>query len=779
MALGLIRRRPGELPEDVTGFVGRQAELSQLTTQLREARLVTVTGPGGVGKTRVALRAARQVADGFADGVCLVELSCLHDPELLPHTVATCLGLPECDPRSQLDALLEYLRGKRLLLIMDTCEHLLDACAMLADVVLRETGGVTMLATSRQPLDVPGEHARLIPPLPVPDPDDEPAAADGGANGDAVELFAQRAATIVPGFAVTAANRTDVIRLCRRLDGIPLAIELATVRLRALPLEELAERLEHRFQVLTGGRRTAIPRHQTLHTTIEWSYDLCSPAEKLLWTRLSVFADAFDVAAAEDVCAGGDLDSDDMLETLIALVDKSVVLRVEHDGATRYRLLDTIREFGAEQLADHEHEVRSRHLARYLAMAARFDEHLLDDQQLPLYRELRREHADIRAALEYALSTPGREDVAADLARLLYGYWDISGLLREGKHWMTKILERFPDASPQRAWALILRGFLSTFQGETIQAIADLEAGTPMAEQTGETLWSARGQVMLTLAFIFTGRHQEAAAMGELAEQSAQNAGDELGLLFMDAQLGYLHLIKGDPDQALTRCASGLARLGAGSGERLLQSWLQLVTAFALLVQGSNDEAMLAACRALEMKHELGDILGMAFCIEGLSWHAAGVQRNERAAWLLGAADTLWRRGGIRLSGDPVLEEFHAGTETAVCAALGPERYTTLWRRGALHPLEQVIALAADDADEIGPPAAQPPVALGAPAESLTHREREIAALVSEGLSNREIAQRLVISKRTVDAHVEHIFGKLGISSRVQLVISLRPDETP
>ena len=244
--------------------------------------------------------------------------------------------------------IIDHLRDQRMLLILDTCEHLVDACAMLADILLRATS-LTVLATSRQPLAVPGEHTCAIPALPVPDP-----RARTAGDGDAVELFAQCAAAVVPGFTVTSANRASVIRLCRRLAGVPLAIELATVRLRAIPLDQLADRLEDRFRLLTGGRRAALPHHQTIRAATEWSYDLCSPAEQLLWARLTVFAGSFDVEAAEQVCAGEPLDREDILTTLIGLVDKSVVLRAEGEG-TRYLLLDTIREFGAEKLAAPRH----------------------------------------------------------------------------------------------------------------------------------------------------------------------------------------------------------------------------------------------------------------------------------------------------------------------------------------------------------------------------------------------------------------------------------------
>jgi len=442
MAIGLTGQRPGELPVEVTGFVGRRRELAELAGLLRTARLVTVTGPGGVGKTRVALRAAAELAGEFADGTGLVELSGLHDPELLPDIVANCLGLPGTEARSQLDAIIDHLRDQRLLLILDTCEHLIDACAMLADVLLRATR-VTVLATSRQPLAVPGEHTCVIAPLPVPEPD----ARDTG-SGDAVELFAQCAAAVVPGFAVTDANRATVIRLCQRLDGVPLAIELATVRLRAIPLEQLADRLDDRFRLLTGGRRAALPHHQTIRGATEWSYDLCSPDEQLLWARLTVFAGSFDVEAVEQVCAGEPVDRPDILATLIGLVDKSVVLRAEGQGV-RYLLLETISEFGAEKLAatGEQAGLRGRHIERYLAMAAALAQDPTAEDQLPRYRQLRLEQANLRAALDYALAAPGRQRDAARLANSLSVYWQMASSPGEGRYWLDR---RLPAVTPWR-----------------------------------------------------------------------------------------------------------------------------------------------------------------------------------------------------------------------------------------------------------------------------------------------------------------------------------------
>ncbi|MER7398911.1 LuxR C-terminal-related transcriptional regulator [Streptomyces sp. NPDC000151] len=779
MSLGVLHRRPGTLPAEVTSFVGRRAELARLATLLAESRLVTVVGPGGVGKTRVALRAAAGAVSRFADGVCLTELSGLRGPELLPHTVAACLGLPEQDTRPQLDVVLDHLRERELLLVLDTCEHVLDGCALLADLLLCEAPGVRVLATSRQPLDVPGEHVLPVPPLPVPEPDPGPPKARG--SDDAVALFAQRAASVVPGFAVTDANRSDVIKLCRRLDGIPLAIELATVRLRAVPLQQLIDRLEDRFRLLTGGRRTALPRHQTLRTAIGWSHDLCTAQERLLWSRLSVFAGTFDVAAAEEVCAGGRLPREDVLETQIGLIDKSVVLRSEDaSGRTRYRLLDTLREFGGERLAGSGEEaaVRERHIARYLRLAASFDDHWFDDDQIARFHALRGEHADIRAALDYALNLPDGHVRAARLAGDLWGYWQIAGLLAEGRYWQTRVLDRFADPVPERAWALMVRGYLATFQGDPGDAVSDLDEGIALAERCGEPLMAGRGHVYRNLAMTFLGRYEEAAESARAAESLLSALDDRIGLCLLDAQQGYLLTLAGEFDAALARCAQGLRRVGEGSGERWQQSYMHLISGIALFFQGRHQEGGAAARTALAMKCELGDAVGTAYTLELLGWLAAATARFERSAWLLGAADTLWRRVGQRVSGTAALEEKHQHAEEAARQVLGEARFGSLHQAGAAQPLEEIAPFAIGDADRLTrvPAHAAEPDFECRSADGLTRREREVARLLGEGLCNREIAERLVISKRTVDSHVEHILAKLGAASRNEIATILRAD---
>jgi predicted ATPase len=688
---------------------------------LAESRLVTIVGPGGVGKTRVARVAAAQAAASYPDGPWIVELSNLRDPALLPNTVASVLGLPEQDARSALDALLEYLRDRRLLLILDTCEHLLDACAALTQAVMRDAPDVTVLATSRQPLDMPGEHTFPIGPLPVPENDWLPVPATRVADGgDAVELFALRAASAVPDFAITPENAADVIRLCRRLDGIPLAIELAAVQLRALPLDELLDRLNHRFTVLTGGRPGALPRHQTLRTAIEWSHELCSDAERRLWARLSVFAGPFSLVAAQEVCAEVSLERPDVVDAVIGLVDKSVVLM----EGERYRMLDTVREFGAEWLASSGEQAscRARHITRYLAMARYFGAHFADDDQLDRYHELREVHSNLRAAMEYALepdedpaagsssADPGgtlgrasgppgssgsvvttvaqdRWRAGGELACSLYGYWQISGLLGEGGYWLTKVLDRFPDPGPERARALVNRGFLRSFSGDAVNALADCEAGTAMARALGDDAVTARGYQHTQLTLTFLGRHDEALTVAEEARARLRACGDRIGELILVGQLGHLHQLAGRHAESVTVCEEGLVMLGPDSREQWIQTYLYYISGIALFqMPGREADCELRLRKGLAGKQELGDVVGMAYALDGLGWLAQKTGSPSRAAWLMGAAEALWERGSnVRFSGTVIMEEFHQQAARSATAALGASGYAAAYAAGVTY----------------------------------------------------------------------------------------------
>ena len=774
------RRWP--LPADVSAFVGRSGELARLTGLLGTARLVTVTGPGGVGKTRLALRAAAAAARS-GDG-CLIELSGLSEPDLLPDTVALRLGLQRAHSVSQLDAVLSELRDRKLLLILDTCEHLAAACARFAVTVLRETDEVKILATSRQPLHVPGEEVFRLGPLPVPDAAAAPLAGDG----DAVELFTRRACAAVSGFALTPADLPHVSRLCRRLDGIPLAIELAAVRVRALPVAELAARVEAGIAAGTGTRRGSTVRHQTLQAAIGWSYGLCDEAEKAAWRRLAVFAGTFDPVIARDVIAGGAVRAGQAGDVLRGLVDKSVVLQA--DGG-RFRLLDSVREYGAARLAEagEDAALRDRHLARYLNLTREFS-HLIvaDGQQDRLWR-LRAEHENLRSALEYGLAAPRRKETEADadaasgrrraaarLAAALYPYWIMTGSIREGMHWQDKALSRFTAPSPERASALANRALLGAPAGAP-EAAGQAGEAIAMAERVGDERAHARAYLALHFALTTTGRYPEALDAAQQARRRLEALGAVHALRALDMQLALTYVHARNFDAAIEHCERVLR--GLGPGERWLRGNAHALAALAHYQQPGRQEECASAARAgLRAMLEIGNLIGEAYSLEVLAWLAADAGRCQRAAWLLGAAQALWDPTGGRLSGSAVLIGYHDRSAAIAANALGTARYAELHAAGATMPLSQIAALALADTDPLPDLPDPRPVAgetCGRLAgEGLTAREREIAVLVASGLSNREIAVRLVISKRTVDAHVHHIFAKLGLSSRVQLTLWLR-----
>ncbi|MYT74880.1 MULTISPECIES: LuxR C-terminal-related transcriptional regulator [unclassified Streptomyces] len=764
------RRTSGELPADATHFIGRRRELARLADVLGRARLVTLTGPGGVGKTRTAVRAAHRARRDFPDGVYMVHLSALTDPELLANTVAAALDLPEQAARPAIEIVADHLEDKAALLVLDTCEHLVDACAMLCDTLLPAAPRLRIMTTSRQPLDVVGEHVLPVSPMEVPD---GPQEADATAPCDALLLFEDRAEAAVAGFTVNDDNRAEVLALCRRLDGIPLAIELAVSRLRVLSLEEMLGRLDDRFRILTGGRRTCVPRHQTLRTAIAWSHDLSTDQERVLWARLSVFAGELSLSAAEEVCSDDrTLPPEEVLDALIGLVEKSVVLRVETPDGTRYRMLDTIREFGLDQLAGtgEAERTRARHLAHFLGKARDFDRRWTTDAQLPLLRALVHDQANLRAALEYCASPQGPACDGLELATALWGYWHCTGLLTEGRYWLRRALDDCPGDSPTRVKALWVKSWFMDLQGER----GNNEVLLREAEETAARIGDQLGQAW-TLAFqahrrYFEGRFEGCADDFDEVRSQLSGLGDEQGLLMLGFYAGFMLILDGDLDKGIAWCDDSLSRNAEQPQEQWARSWALWVKSVGLWLQGGKEgrEASVECAReGIRCKAALHDMMGLAHFLEGLAWYAATLRHFERVAVLQGAADALWRRAAKEARfAIPVLHELHDVAAREAREALGADGYHESFSEGGRLSPEAAVeaALQQSTAEAPAVPAQRP-----GPAEGLTPRERQVAALVSEGLTNKEIAAQLVVSKRTVDSHVEHILTKLGFGSRSQI----------
>ncbi|WP_338118366.1 ATP-binding protein [Streptomyces coryli] len=759
MAFGATWRRGDRLPAEVTSFVGRTAELADVHRLLAQSRMVTLVGPGGVGKTRLALRSVAEAAVRFEDGVHLVELSGLKGAELLPNAVSEALGLPEQAGRPQVDAVVEYVAERELLLVLDTCEHLLDACALLADLLLPQAPRLTILATSRQALDVPGEHVLPVPPLPLPD-------AENG--GDALDLFVQRARAAVPGFELTDANREHAVALCRRLDGIPLAIELASVRLRALPLNHLVARLTDTFALLAGSRLTTLPRHQTLRTTIGWSHELCTPQERLLWARLSVFAGDFDLAAVEAVCADAELPAETVLEHVISLVDKSVVLRVGEQG-TRYRLLDTIREFGAEWLTSlgEQEALRERHIACYRHRLAKLGIAFTTSEQPELHRELSAEEGNLRAALDYA----EERGELLHLTGLMSAYWAVSGHPGEAAYWMDKGFRQPGGAPLERAFNLGAYAMFAGHKGDHEAAIPAAEQALQLAAELDDDRIASIASGAYGVALSYKGEHEAALKRLEFAWESSAGTPDPLPRLMSSLGLSIAHVLARRPEEAIEECDRTVALLGpGGSDECFIQGFSYVFRGLAHFMCGRPDRSAAALRRAAALQSRRGDVLGHAHVLSIMAWLAVDAGRHRRAAWLFGAASAHWSLvGRTILLGNPMMQSLQEKSVAATRASLGEERYEQLFRQGVRLPSPRAVEFAAGDHDALPPDRPAYGEKGGSRADALTRREREVAALVAQGLSNREIAERLVISKRTADAHVEHILAKLGFSSRSEI----------
>jgi predicted ATPase/DNA-binding CsgD family transcriptional regulator len=755
----------GNLPAEVTSFVGRRRELADVKRALSKSRLVTLTGVGGVGKTRVAERVARDRGRAYPHGVWLVELGEVADPALLTETLLTELGLRGQPSGDVLRGLIDSLRTRHLLLVLDNCEHLLDEVAALVAVLLRSCPDLQILATSRAPLRVVGEAVLPIPPMATPEPD-RPGGMAGLPRYDAVALFTERAAASVPDFALTGDNYRAVAALCYRLDGLPLTIELAAGRLRSLSPAQILSKLDDRCAFLKGGERGRPGRQQTLQASIEWSYQLCTLQEQRLWGRLCVFAGSIELDAVEEVCAG-DLAGDEVVDLVSGLVDKSIVSRHERGAVVQYRLLESVREFGLERLneAGEGTALRTRHWQWYAALINTAKAEWITARQVYWMARLNAESPNIRSALNFCLNEHGDADAVIEIVvGLPLGYWWAHGRLGEGRHWLDEALACSRGVTDLRVRGLLRSSALATIGGELAIGNRLLDEARGLLQQIDDPMLSAQLHHVAARSANFARDLPRAISELELALAVPAIRSDLDFYLDVLQSLALYASVAGQHERSVT-CYGEISALATPLGE----SWHRANALMALgLDAWRRGDAVRAAelqRSSLEIMLELDDRLGTALGLEALAWSVGALRQHERAAQMLGMAEALWDSTGNSLANvfaDLVGE--HDKSVSAARAALGDQAYAAAFRQGRRMPLAHAV----DDAEHTRRSARSGQLDADGTV-SLTSREKQITGLLAQGLSNKAIAKSLVIGERTVENHVGNIMAKLGLTSRSQV----------
>ena len=719
----LTERQPDALPLERTSFVGREREVAEIERLLSDRQLLTLCGPGGAGKTRLALAVAQDLVEGFEGDVWWVELASISDPELVPGAVASALGVPEAPDLSPTGALVDNLKGRKALVVLDNCEHLVEACADLADDLLVTCPDLRLLATSREPLRVAGETSFMVPSLSLPEPGRSPSTEDL-AGFEAVRLFVERARAVDSGFALTEGNAAAVARLCNRLDGIPLAIELAAARTRVLSVEQILEKLEDPLGLLTTGSRTAAARHKTLRATLQWSYELLSEEEKALFRRLAVFAGGWTLEAAEAVGTTGPVEAEGrvsnplVLDLLSALVDKSlVVVEAGAGGDLRYRLLEPVRQFGRDELREsgEEAEVRRRHAGHYLALAERAEPELLGPDQGLWLGRLRTEFANLREAHSWSLE-PGDEEERAWLRlRLPAALWRFWGGRRfeEGKRWLQAALDKDTGGFPAvRAQALDGLGFILTFQHEFGRAIEALEESIALYEELGDRSGAAFALANLGYAVLHGGYHERVPAFLEQAQAYLAEDLNGHARAYLRIIVGVAMLGGGDLGLAMAQIEEGLA-LSRELGDRRNTAMSLFVLGMVEFGRGDPGRGAPLFEEGARISQDIGDRLGGIYYVWGFGKLSVLRGSPARSATLWGAAEALREQMGMALSHLDLAASGYEQDLAAVRSTLGETSFAAAWAEGRAMSFEQAIDYALQEPAEVaasseGPPEVRP-----------------------------------------------------------------------
>ncbi len=776
------------LPLARTSFVGREREALEVKRLLTMTRLLTLTGAGGSGKTRLALRVAKDLAGTYPEGAWLVELAPLSGPELVPQTVAQALDVREQPGRPLVETLKDALRARKMLLVVDNCEHLIEAVVRLVDALLLSCPGLRVLATSREALNAAGEVSWVVPSLSVPDSRQQVSTAEELEGYESVRLFVERARQRDPSFTLTLRNGTAVARICRQLDGIPLAIELAAARMGVLAVEQIAERLEDSLKLLSGGR-TVEPRQQTLRATLDWSHKLLSEAERALFRRLSVFAGGWSLEAVEEVCLGEGIEEDDVLDLLSELVEKSLVVAEASPGeeALRYRMLEPVRQYAQERLQESgkAERVRERHAEYYLALAEgeEADPELLGGRPVAWLKRMETEHGNLRAALNWLLDEDaepegGRAEPGLRLAVALYWFWHTQDHQIEGRRFLERAVSgrSNPTATRWRARALNGAAWIALFQGDYGASKTLVEEGLALYRELGDKEGIASGLTDLGYVAVLGERGDipMPAVLEELRglKPRVKNQHTLAHLLVLE---GIIAISRGDVERSVTLHKESLElfrEIGDTPGINACLSHLGLLA----WIQADYEGALSLLGESLREAWETDYKANIQVCLYGLAGVAACREQPVRAARLWGAAEGIEEAYGVHITPITLSLTNYEGHLTIARSQLGEEEaFAAAWAEGKAMTPEQAIEYALSKGEEREPPPTlvaapeQQEAPVDEPIERLTAREREVALLVGRGLTNRRIASELAISERTVENHVGKILKKLGFASRARI----------
>ena len=682
------------LPLQLTPFIGRERELGELRPMVATERLLTLTGAGGAGKSRLALRLAEELVGNFPHGVWLVELAPLSDPDLIANTIASTIGMRHEAGQGTTDALIEFLRPRTTLLVLDNCEHLIAACAALVTQILRACPRVRVLASSREALGIGGERAWRVPSLALPDLRSRPSDED--MMTDAVRFFLDRARALAPQFVVPPQSLAIVARICQRLDGIPLAIELAAARLKLLSLDQIGARLDDRFQLLTGGSRGALPRQHTLRATIDWSYGLLSEAERALLRQLSVFAGGFTLEAAEHVCRDT---RETTIDLLSHLVDKSLVSVDEEGPDRRYHLLETVRQYARDRLMEHGEaaSMRDRHFRFFSAMAAEAAPKVIGPEQIAWLQRLELEHDNLRAALEWSFTRHADSDAPLQLACALWPFWNRRNHFAEGQQWLERGVAACPHATaPVRAHALVAIADLAFFAGDwgSVQKCCDEVLAQPEAD-LGWARWT-RAMALFGLANQAANyrRFDETVQLAERSLEMGRETGTTWVVSLALIAPAYVAMLSGDPARAHVLMEESVA-LARPLGDRWLLATVLFNLSAALVACGDFARATAIAREGIVLSHHLNDTRNLTWCLTALAASAAAQQQHRHAVRLWGGV-----HGQCQSIGAPLPAGIAIVFETYVPGlrqSLGETDFSTEWSAGRSMKTEALVEYALVD----------------------------------------------------------------------------------